>query len=94
MARGRLDPPLLPALKVAGSGRQGMRAASRLWTGQGNDSPLEPPEGTQPCQSPGGPQWDPVWTSDLQSHRIINVHCIKPATECVAMCCSSSREQM
>lgn len=29
---------------------QGMWAASRIWKKQGTDSPLEIPEGTQPCR--------------------------------------------
>lgn len=41
----------LQALKMEeGTMRQGTQAASGRWNRKGMDSPLEPPNGTQPCQ--------------------------------------------
>lgn len=51
-----------------GATRQGMWMASRSWKGRGTDSPLEPPEGTQPSQHLNWPR-EADQTSDLQRRR-------------------------
>ena len=70
---------------------QGMQAASRSWKGQETDSPLEPPEGTQPW-------WHiDLKTSNFQDYKIIHWHYFKPLSLCYSnrrkliqpqVCCS------
>ena len=53
---------------------QGMPVASRSWEKHDTDSPLEPPEGMQPCCHLG---FRPLQASDLQDCKKINVCCFK-----------------
>ena len=54
--------------------KSGTWAASGSWKTQGNDSPLEPLESTQPCQ--------PISDSDLWNCKIIHLFCFKPPSLC------------
>ena len=64
---------------LAGKGQEPRNVtASTRWKNKEMNSPLEPPEGTQPCRhldfSPG----DPFWTAGVQNYKIINLCCFKP----------------
>ena len=57
--------------------------------GKETDSPLEPPEGMQPCQHPDLSPPRPIWTSG-QNYKVINLCCFT----FMVTCYSSSRKQI
>lgn len=77
MIRAGLD-PLSPALKMEkGAVSQGMWAAPGSWKGLEMDSPLEPPEGMQPCWHLDFSPVRPRPTFDLRNCEITNLYCFK-----------------
>lgn len=64
---------MLSALKME-KGAMGWIDSKKLAKGKETDSPLEPPEGTQPCHRLG---FRPAEVSDHQDCNKINLCCVK-----------------
>lgn len=56
---------------------QGRIGASRSWK-KARNSPLQPPEGMQPCQHVDCRPMRPTWTSDIQNCKLIHFSSFNP----------------
>lgn len=56
---------------------QGMETASGCWKGKEMNSPLQPPEKTQPVDTLNVAQWDPFQMPDLHNYETVHLFCFK-----------------